>query len=258
MERVTVTYVPANPPRDPRKRRALLAVALVWGLLLTAGGVWYSFHGRPTAREQTTIAEAGPVVDRALENAVRAAGPAAVPAVFGFDKVSDCDVTPVRGGVAYERVLWLFTPAGGEGDLLDRLAQGLPERYNAQVHAGTPPTFTADAGFFVAVRGAVAVPGLVAIRAGTGCRSLGRQPAADPTTAPGPDPLGVSGEWRVHTLPCGLRTVAVAGPARRPLRSLPRDGAVVATADLYANRTGLAARADAGTVTLTTTTGTCR
>ena len=109
-----MTYVPANPPRDPRKRRALLAVALVWGLLLTAGGVWYSFHGRPTAREQTTIAEAGPVVDRALENVVRAAGPAAVPAVFGFDKVSDCDVTPVRGGVAYERVLWLFTPAGGE------------------------------------------------------------------------------------------------------------------------------------------------
>jgi hypothetical protein len=33
---------------------------------------------------------------------------------------------------------------------------------------------------------------------------------------------------------------------------------VVATGDVYADRGGLAARADAGTVTLTTTTGTCR
>ena len=170
MERVTVTYVPATPPRDPRKRRALLAVALVWGLLLTAGGIWYSLHGRPTAREQTTVAEAEPVVDRAVENVVRAAGSAAVPAVFGFDKVSDCDVTPVRGGVTYERALWLFTPTGGEADLLDRIAHALPERYNAQVQAAGSPTFTADAGFFVAVRGSVPVPGLarVARQAGPG------------------------------------------------------------------------------------------
>jgi hypothetical protein len=239
----------------------LLAVVLAWGLLLTAGGIWYSFHGRPTAREQTTVAEAQPVVDRAIGIVVRAAGPAAVPAVFGFDKVSDCSVTPLRGGVTYERALWLFTPAGGEADLLDRIAQALPERYNAQTHrpvGGGSPTFTADAGLFVAVRGSVPVPGLVVIRAGTGCRTLGHQPAADPTAAPGPDPLGVSGTWRVHTLPCGLRTVAVAGPAARPVSSLPRDGAVVATGDVYADRSGLAARADAGAVTLTTTTGTCR
>jgi len=259
MERVTAPdppAPPAAPARDSRRRRVLLAVALVWGLVLATVGIWYSFHGRPTAREQTTIAQAQPVVDRAIENVVRAAGLAAVPAVFGFGKVSDCDVTPIRGGVRYERTVWLYTAAGGEADLLDRIVDGLPARYKAEAH-GTPHTMTADAGFFVTVNGSIPVPGLVSVKAGTGCRTLGHQPAADPTTAPGPDPLGVRGAWQVHTLPCGLRTVAVAGPATRSLSTLPHDGAVVATGDVYADRTGLAARTDAGTVTLTTTTGTC-
>ena len=245
----------------PARRRALLAVALSWGVLLAAGGIWYSFHGPATAREQTTIAQAQPVVDRALENVVRAAGAAAVPAVFGFERVSDCDVTPLRSGATYERQLCLYTPPGGEPDLLDRIAAGLPAGYDAQVHAspgGTLRTLTADGGFFVTVTATVPLPGLVAVKAGTGCRSLGHQPAADPTTAPGPDPLGVPGAWRLHALPCGLRTAAVAGPPARPLADLPHADAVVATHDVYADRAGLAARVDAGTVTLTSTTGVCR
>jgi hypothetical protein len=254
--RVTIDRVTAS-----RRRRALLAVALAWGMLLVAGGIWYSFHGRATAREQTTVAEAQPVVDRALEDVVRAAGAAAVPAVFGFEKVSDCHVTPIRSGATYERALWLYTAPAGAPDLLDRIAAGLPSGYDPEVHhtpGGTPHTLTADAGQFVTVNATAEAAGLVTVKAGTGCRTLGHQPAADPTSAPGPDPLGVSGAWRVHTLPCGLRTVAVAGPSTRPLSALPHADAVIATGDVYADRTGLAARADAGTVTLSATTGTCR
>ena len=249
------------PPAPPRPRhRVLIAVALAWGLVLVTTGIWYSFHGRPTAREQTTVAQAQPVVDRAAGAVVHAAGTAAVPAVFGFDKVSDCDVTPLRGGVKYERAVWLYTTAGGEPDLLQRIADALPGRYKAQVHHpadGGLPTLTADAGFFVTVEGSIPGSGLVTVEVGTGCRSLGHQPAADPSAPPGANPLGVSGGWRVHTLPCGLRTVAVTGPAARPFSVLPTGGAMVATKDVYANRSGLAARVDAGTVTSTTTTGTC-
>jgi hypothetical protein len=239
----------------------LLAVAAAWGLLLATTGIWYSFHGRHTAREQTTIAQAQPTVDEALSKVVRAAGGSAVPAVFGFDKVSDCQLTPIRGGAKYGRMVWLYVPVEGEPALLDRIAAGLPAGYRALAHhspGGALHTLTADAGDFVAVNGSVPVPGLVSVKAETGCRPLGHQPAADPTTAPGSDPLGVNGVWRLHTLPCGLRTAAVTGPAPKPVSGLPRTGALVATADVYADHAGLGARRVADTVTLTVTTGTCR
>ena len=67
---------PAPPPPpygDPRKRRILLAVAAAWGLVLATTGIWYSLHGRHTARDQTTIAQAQPTVDQAITAVVRAA-----------------------------------------------------------------------------------------------------------------------------------------------------------------------------------------
>jgi len=254
----------APPPPSPygtrRNRRILLAVAAVWGLVLATTGIWYSLHGRHTAREQTTIAQAQSTVDQALTAVVRAAGASPVPAVFGFDKVSDCKVTPIRSGAKYERVLWLYVPVAAEPALLDRIAAGLPAKYRAQAHhspGNALHTLTADAGDFVAVNGSVPGPGLVSVKAETGCRTLGRLPATDPTTAAGTDPLGVTGDWRLHSLPCGLRTATVAGPATRPLSGLPRAGAVVATDTVYADHTGLGAHRDAETVTLTMTTGTC-
>ncbi len=255
-----VTPPPLAPPRPPgptpRARTMLLAVATVWALVLAVGGVWYALHGRATAREQTTVASARPVVDIAIANVVRAAGSAAVPAVFGFEKVADCKVTPIRGGARYARELWLFVPADGTGALLDRLAAGLPGSYHAKAYHAAH-TLAADAGHFVAVDAAVLAPGLVSVKADTGCRPVGPEPAADPTTAPGADPLGVTGTWRLHTLPCGLRTATVTGSAARPLSGLTRSGAVVATDDVYADRTGLAAYRDGSLVTLATTIGTC-
>jgi hypothetical protein len=258
-----VSY-PAPPPPSPygtrRSRRILLAVAAVWGLVLATTGIWYSLHGRHTAREQTTIAQAQPVVDEAITEVVRAAGASAVPAVFGFDKVADCKVTPIRSGVKYERVLWLYVPVAAEPALLDRIAAGLPAKYRAQAHhspGNALHTLTADAGDFVAVNGSVPEPGLVSVTAETGCRTLGRAPATDPTTAGGTDLLGVAGDWRLHSLPCGLRTATVAGPAGKPLGGLPKAGAVVATDSVYADHTGLGVHRDGDTVTLTVTTGTC-
>ncbi|OLB81697.1 MAG: hypothetical protein AUI14_02320 [Actinobacteria bacterium 13_2_20CM_2_71_6] len=252
---------PPWPPANPRRRRVLIAVAVAWGLLLAATGLWYSFHGRPTAREQTTIAQAQPTVDQAIENVVRAAGSAVVPAVFGYEKVADCDVTPIRRGSTYARVAWFYTPVGSEPALLDRIVAGLPAGYDANAthsEGGALHTLTADAGNFVAVRGTVAASGLVEIKATTGCRTLGHQPAADPSAPPGTNPLGVTGTWRLHTLPCGLRTLSVTGPVGKPLSTLPRADAVVSTAELYADRTGLAVRTEADVATLTTTSGTCR
>ena len=258
---------PAPSPRSPRARRALIAVTVAWGLLLAGTGIWYSLHGRPTAREQTTVARAEPVATQAIEDVVRAAGPSVVPAVSGFTKVADCSVTPARGGADYQRVVSLYTPSGTEAALLDRIAAGLPARYHAAAYhspGGAVHTLSADAGYYVAVTGSVLSAGLVSVRADTGCRTLGHQPAADPTTGPtaGPaqNPLGVDGSWYVHALPCGLRTVEVTGPASRPwtvLSALPATGTVVATGEVYANRDGQAAHVVHDTVTWSLTSGSC-
>jgi hypothetical protein len=258
-----LVYEPPAPraPVDPRRRRVLIAVAVVWGVLLAVTGIWYSFHGRATAREQTTIEAARPTVDEAVQNVVRAAGASVVPAISGYGKASDCAVTPVRSGVTYQRIARLYTPVGSEAALLDRLAAGLPGSYHAQAHhspGGAVHTLAADAGNFVVVNGSVALPGLVEIVADTGCRPLGNAPAVDPTGGPVGNPFGVTGVSRVHSLPCGLRTVEVHGGAVRPLNGLVGSGVVVSTADVYADRSGVAARTADGGVTVTVTTGSCR
>ena len=263
-------YLPYRPPPplpvpDPRKRRVLIAVTVVWALLLGVSAIWYSWHGRPTAREQTTIASAEPTVTEAIQAVVRTAGASVVPAFSGFEKVGDCAVTTVRSGMEYRRVLWLYTPVGSEPALLDRLADGLPDRYAARTFhspGGAVHTLSADAGNFVMVSGTVLLPGLVRVRAETGCRTLGDLRSTDPTTTPGENPLGenplgVAGSWRSHTLPCGLRTVMVTGPASRSFSALPGTGLVVSTPQVWAAKDGRAAHTESGQVTWTVTTGTC-
>lgn len=275
-------YLPYQPPPplpvpDPRKRWALIVVTVVWALLLGVSAIWYSWHGRPTAREQTTIASAEPTVTEAIQAVVRAAGASVVPAFSGFEKAGDCEVTAARSGMEYRRVLWLYTPVGSEPAVLDRIADGLPDRYAAKsFHSpgGAVHTLSADAGNFVMVSGTVLLPGLVRVRAETGCRTLGDLRSADPTTAPttspatapatapgenplGENPLGVTGSWQSHTLPCGLRTVMVTGPASRSFSTLPGPGSVVSTPQVWAAKDGRAAHTESGQVTWTVTTGTC-
>src|SRR2546421_9867983 len=75
---------PAPAPRSPRARRALIAVTVAWGLLLAGPGIWYSLHGRPAARGQTTLARAQPLATQASEGVGRAAGPSGGPAGAGL------------------------------------------------------------------------------------------------------------------------------------------------------------------------------
>src|SRR5215813_11295841 len=78
-------YVPPPPPPpvDPRRRRLLIGLSAGWALVLLVG-VWYALNGRPTIREQTTVAQAQATVDRAITQVVQAARPVAVPAITGY------------------------------------------------------------------------------------------------------------------------------------------------------------------------------
>ena len=268
---------PPPPPPDPRRRRLLIGLSAAWALVLLVAAVWYALDGRPSVREQTTIAQAQATVDRVIGEVVAAAGSGTVPAVSGYDQVESCDVTPVRAGARYDRQAWLATRPGTERALLDRLAGALPAGYRPDLvtsPASAAPKLLADAGDYVAVTGTVDRPGLVLVSASTGCRPLGHRPAADPTGIPAPaeraavdGALAVFGitpvSWSIHRLPCGLTTVEADGAARpaRPLRS-PSPSAsgaapLVHADDVYAQPPGLLVRLDGDRPVVTSTTGRC-
>ncbi|MEN3310631.1 MAG: hypothetical protein V7603_6833, partial [Micromonosporaceae bacterium] len=259
---------PPRPPAHPGRRRVLVALAVAWALALVGTGIWYSFHGTPTVRDQTTIAQAAPHVDDAVGKVLAVAGADPVPAVSGYQKVADCGLTPVRAGARYQRSVRLYTRVGAERDLLGRVAAGLPRGYRAKMSGRS---LAADAGYYVALTGGVEQPGVVKIVASTGCRALGHQPAGDPDAQPPAgdraaiDPVlaalrAGTVRWSTHRLPCGVRTVeAVVGGAAGSLRTAlhPAGAPLVSGDDVYAFRDGgaaVAARRSADTVTVTATT----
>lgn len=265
---------PPPPPPDPRRRRLLIGLSAAWALVLLVAAVWYALNGRPSVRDQTTVAQAQATVDRVIGEVVAAAGSGTVPAVSGYDQVESCNVTPVRTGARYDRQAWLATPPGTERGLLDRLAGALPTGYRPNL-VRTPasaPKLLADAGDYVAVTGTVDRPGLVLVSASTGCRPLGHRPAADPTGTPDPaQRAAVEGalaafginpvRWSTHRLPCGLTTVEVDGAAR-PAGPLPSPSTtsvapVVRAGDVYAQPPGLLVRLDGDRPVVTSTTGRC-
>jgi hypothetical protein len=251
--------LPAPPVLKPGRRRVLAAVTIGWAVLLLVTGVWYGWHGRPSARDQTTISSARPDVDRAVEDLVRAAGSGVLPAFSGFDKVEDCSVTPIRTGAKYRRLLWLYTPEGTEPALLDRIAHALPARYAADVqHAdgGATHEFSADAGNYVAITNRPVRPGLVTLRVDTGCRPLGEAPETDPATPVPLAGLGAGGAVG-HTLPCGLRTTQLTGVASAALGQLPGTDLLVQAAGAYASRSGIAAHTEDDGLVVTVTAGQC-
>jgi hypothetical protein len=177
-------YVWAYPPPPPdppwRAPRWLKITTVVWAVLLLVGGILYALHGRPSVREQTTIGNARPVVDRAIVDVVTAAGGAPVVAVSGFQRISSCSITPVRSGVEYKRAVDLYVSPGSEAAVLDTIARGLPHNYGASAGTAGTLTFYADAGDYVAVTGTVAAPGQIRIQALTGCRPATGADAAEP------------------------------------------------------------------------------
>ena len=109
---VTIHPAPvAAPSRSAgakkRPRAWVVTVVVVWVVALAATGGWALAKGAPTAREQTTVTDALPVVDRAVALIAGAAGVdgQAVAAISGFDRVGDCSITLVRPGERYQRTV---------------------------------------------------------------------------------------------------------------------------------------------------------
>lgn len=237
-----------------------MVLVAVWAVVLATAGGWAMINGAPTAREQTSIGQARPVVDTAvarLASAAGAAGTTTVIAISGFSRVEACRVTYARSGARYERELTVYTPAETEETLLDRVAVALPSDYHSSVRHATVSRFSADAGDYVGISGGVAGPGRVRFIVNTGCRPVGDVvgAAGDAPTAAEQAPaqavlaaLGVTArEWHRYRLTCpqggSLSTVeAIAAGGLPPgglepaLSRLAAGTAVVVAADVYAFR----------------------
>lgn len=173
--RVTTLAEPprTTPPVRSRGRRWLLGGTVVWALALLAAVYVSVERDPPTVREQSSIEQAAPVVDRAAGELVRAAGDGVVAVVAPPVLTNGCRITSARTGADLRREVTVHTtPAGGPA-LLDRLRQRLPEAYGVRVRgAGDagPAALRADAGEFVGIRGSVVRPGVVRLAVATGCR----------------------------------------------------------------------------------------
>ena len=169
-----------------RPRNWLLLIVSAWVAVLLAGIGWAVVRGRPTDREQTTVAAALPYVDAAASRiaATAEADGQAVSVVSGFDKVGDCKVSLVRPGQRFQRVVTVLVAPGTEGAAFQRIAARLPASYKVTVRTAPLPSLVGDAGLFVRIVGNKAGDGVLRIALDTGsCRSLG--PLLVPTPPPG-------------------------------------------------------------------------
>jgi hypothetical protein len=259
------------------KRRWIIAGTAAWALVV--GGFAYSSYRTdpPTARDQTTIADALPTMDMALGRVFAALDPSlSVGVLGGYTRTErSCRVTSVREGTRLERVLLVYTKKDEEPALLDRVKAALPAGYKASVaHSATTHLLTADAGDFVAVRGGVTAPGQVRFTADSGCR-VQDQPVEE-ATPPSPDAdhapvqavldtLGqAAGEWRTHRLTCpaggALRTVqaVTTGDGAKAHATVPASAVVLDDPKVFAYRAGaagVALRIDDGKLLISSTAG---
>jgi hypothetical protein len=248
-----------------------------WAVLLAGATAWGIARGGASAREQTTVAQSRPVVDRVTaEVATAATDGLAVVALSAFERVDTCSVSVFRDGARFRRTVTALVVPGTEQALLERVAARLPAAYGAGVRRGAQPRLYADAGFFVAVTGTIIEPGRVAFVADTGeCRSVGDLPrsAEEPGTPAEPGRTLLQrlrlnqAQWSVHEVQCPtggqLTTVeAVAADGGDPgaldeVLAGVSNAPIVATAELYAYRdadAGMAVRFDGPRPVITATT----
>jgi hypothetical protein len=236
---------PPEPEQRWKAPRWLVALSVLWAIGLIASGTFYALRGKPTVREQTTIADAQPTVNQAIVNVVKAAGPTPVVTIGAYAKSSGCDITPVRAGVEYTQTIELFVAPGSESAAMKTIVVGLPASYKATSGPGNVLDLYADAGNFVGLVGAVPSPGEIEIKAETGCRETG--PAIPASAAPelaatemAPvrailNPLGVlATSTSGAQVPCTgstavMRTVSAHGPAPISAKSLAVALATIAT-----------------------------
>ncbi|RKN17186.1 hypothetical protein D7147_21310 [Micromonospora musae] len=257
---VQTGYAPPTGPDAPvpSRRRWLLAATVAWALLL-ALLAWTSVRDDPpTVREQRTLSEAGPLVDRAVGELVAAAG-SAVLELTPPQVERGCRLTPLAEGATLSRSVAVAAAESGERQLLDGLADRLPEDWRAGVRT-TPDglRLRADAGEFVAVTGRPAGERRFRLTVDTGCRPIGagyRQ--ADDAATAGAEVAELADALRVLGVPAETEPELVTarcpdgGVARTvrsdtdlglkaqvaPLAPLATGGPVLETAEAYAYRT---------------------
>lgn len=180
-----VQGVPGEPtPGRRRRRRWLLAGTVAWAVLLTALTVYSTRTDGPTVREQRSLTQAGPLVDRAAGALAAAAGPDVAVELAAPQVAEGCRLTPLRSGATLEREV--LVRVGADSDprpLLDRIADRLPAEYRAGVRlTDDGPRLRADGGEFVTIEGWLSGEGLIRLTADTGCR-----PVDDGYTPPSAD-----------------------------------------------------------------------
>ncbi|SCL63363.1 hypothetical protein GA0070606_3781 [Micromonospora citrea] len=248
---------PGRPASPRRWLPWLLAGTVAWAVLLAAL-TWTSVRDDPpTVREQRTLTEAGPVVDRAVGELFAAAGDTAVPTPPEVER--GCRVTPFAEGATLTRGVDVFVPVGSERELLERVADRLPGSWRAGVRVTSDdgPRLRADAGEFVTVSGRVDADGRVRLTADTGCRPVGDGYVAPAVGADGGQAEALAGALRALGAPAGpapallgapcpaggavrtARAAAVAAPASPAAVLAPVAGVpLLDTAHAYAYRRG--------------------
>ncbi|MCG5440123.1 hypothetical protein PSH25_004727, partial [Micromonospora sp. PSH25] len=138
---------PAAPAPARPRRRWLLAVSVAWAVLL-AGLTWMSVRDDPpTVREQRSLDQAGPVVDRAVGELAHAAGVAGLLELGPARIASGCRVTPFEDGARLRREVGVLAATGDERAVLAGIAERLPASWRAGVGpGGDGPERRADAG----------------------------------------------------------------------------------------------------------------
>jgi hypothetical protein len=254
----------------------MLALGLAW-LVVLAGSLAYALaRGGPTAREQTSIQDALPVVDHTLALVATDATADGMAVVYagGYERLT-CRVTSARPGVRFKRAVTAVVTPGTEQALLQRVAARLPSSFHASTRGGTSPRLFADAGFYVLLTGTVNAPGQVRFVADTGdCRPGSNVEAVDTGVARDEAPvtaalarLGLEAQqWQAYSVGCPGGTsfatteartgeVTLKSPLDETLRGTP--DAVVASPELYAYRNGadgVTVRTENGQVVVTATT----
>ncbi|MFF5053511.1 hypothetical protein ACFY1S_10060 [Micromonospora sp. NPDC000663] len=244
-------------PAPARRRRWLLAVTVLWAVLLAAL-TWTSVRDDPpTVREQRTLDQAGPVVDRAAGELARAAGASTLLELGPARIAAGCRVTPFADGARLRREVGVLAPDGTERSVLDGLAERLPASWRAGVASGPDgPELYADAGEFVAVAGRPTGDGRVRLTVDTGCRPVGSGYTAPPATGDGGEAAALTAALRaldqpadaapeLVTAPCPGGTTArtarsTAGPASSAAALAPLAGGtpLLDNPPVYAYRAG--------------------
>ncbi|WP_412541365.1 hypothetical protein R8Z50_01765 [Longispora sp. K20-0274] len=249
-----------------KQRRWLVWFSVAWGVVLVVGALYAVFNGKATVKEQRTITQAQPVVDRATETVVTAAGPVAV-RIGGYDQRETCRVTVARAGLSFQRVISLYTAPGEEKALLKGLADRLPKDYRASL---VGESLYADAGEFIRVTGNIAGPGQVRVLASTGCRPAGDGPVRakeQPDRAPVAAVFAVLGveplDWAAYHAGCVDTTVATTRSAVPGPLAAKFEGRelLIGTPELVVFRDGAASvvvTATAGSVSVSRTVTTCQ